>query len=245
MARSSVSTPRSSNQDLRISHIRLSDKEAHASIARSLRVGRRLQILNVRGEVNRLAPLSLSFSAATGLLELGSLPSTGVTRLPRYYEPVRHLRRPGLSLAGVRWGFRSPPMGLPVLQQLPVCQHAVTITPVGPLGRIVRDEGLSTPRFSPATAAFPVEMAGRLPRSNFRGLLGVHYSFRPVNSPHRSTVRLSRRLRRLRYLHRRSDSFRLERSNLAGWDLHPLGRCALSRRTFITIRDPGFAGRGR
>ena len=146
------------------SRIRLSDKEAHASIARSLRVGRRLQILNVRGEVNRLSPLSLSFSSATGLLELGSLPSTGVTRLPRYYEPVRHPRRPGLSLAGVRLGFRSPPMGLPVLQQLPVCRHAVTITPVGPLDRIVRSEGLSTPRYSPATAAFPDILAGRLPR---------------------------------------------------------------------------------
>jgi hypothetical protein len=156
VTRSSVSTPRSSNQDMRISRIRLSDKEAHASIARSLRVGRRLQIWNVRGEVNRLAPLSLSVSSATGLLELGSLPSTGVTRLPRYDEPVRHPRQPGLSRAGVRLGFRSPPMGLPVLQQLPMCPHAVTITPVGPLDRIVRDEGLSTLRVSPAAAAFPV-----------------------------------------------------------------------------------------
>jgi hypothetical protein len=163
VARSSVSTPRSSNQDVRISRIRLSDKEAHASIIRSLRVGRRLWILNVRGEVIRLAPLSPSFSSATDLLELGSLPSTGVTRLSRYYEPVRHPRRPGLSLAGVRLGFRSPPLGLPVLQQLPVCRHAVTNTPVGPLDQIVRDEGLSTPRYSPATAAFPVILAGRLP----------------------------------------------------------------------------------
>ena len=109
----------------------------------------------LKREVGRLAPLSLSFSSATILLELGPLPSTGVTRLPRYYEPVRHPRRPGLSLTGVRLGFRSPPMGLPVLQQLPVCRHAVTITPVGPLDQIVRNEGLSTPRFSPATAAFP------------------------------------------------------------------------------------------
>jgi hypothetical protein len=83
------------------------------------------------------------------------LPSTGVTRLPRYYEPVRHPRRPGLSLAGVRLGSRFPPLGLPVLQQLPVCRHAVTITPVGPLDQIVRSEGLSTPRRTPATAAFP------------------------------------------------------------------------------------------
>src|SRR3954471_14067238 len=74
-------------------------------------------------------------------------------------------------------------------------------------------------------------MAGRLPRYTFRGLLGVHCTLRPASSPHRLTVRLSRRLRRLRYLHRRSDSFRLERSNLAGWDLHPLGTRALSRRT--------------
>src|SRR5450631_958337 len=46
-------------------------------------------------------------------LELRPLPSTGVTRFRRYYEPLRHPRRPGLSLAGFRlavtrrrrWGF--------------------------------------------------------------------------------------------------------------------------------------------
>src|SRR5471032_2342230 len=46
-------------------------------------------------------------------LELRPLPSTGVTRFRRYYEPLRHPKRPGLSLAGVRlavtrrhrWGF--------------------------------------------------------------------------------------------------------------------------------------------
>ncbi len=32
-------------------------------------------------------------------LELRPLPATGVTRFHRYYEPVRHPRRPGLSLA--------------------------------------------------------------------------------------------------------------------------------------------------
>jgi hypothetical protein len=84
-------------------------------------VGRRLRILNWNWEVHRLAPLSLSFSSASDLLELRSLPSTGVTQLPRYYEPVRHPKRPGLSLAGLQLGFRFPPMGLPVLQQLPVC----------------------------------------------------------------------------------------------------------------------------
>ena len=35
-------------------------------------------------------------------LELRSLPSTGITRLHWYYEPLRHPWAPGLSLAGVR-----------------------------------------------------------------------------------------------------------------------------------------------
>ena len=142
--------------------------------------------------------------------------------------------RPGLSLAGVRLGSRFPPMGLPVLQQLPVCRHAVTITPVGPLDQIVRNEGLSTPRLFTSD--------GGLPRYKWR--VGSHiktfeacsvFTTRYGLTTRRTAlaVRLSRRLRRLRYLHRRSDSFRLERSNLAGWDLHPLGRCALSRHTNI------------
>src|SRR3954464_5855741 len=54
-----------------------------------------------------------SHAPSDALLELGSLPSTGITRLPRYYEPVRHPRWPGLALAGLRlrvgprtaWGF--------------------------------------------------------------------------------------------------------------------------------------------
>src|SRR5947209_1675637 len=36
-------------------------------------------------------------------------------------------------------------------------------------------------------------------------------ALRPVGSPSRQATRLSRRLRRFRYLHRRSDSYRLER----------------------------------
>ena len=129
------------------------------------------------------------------------------------------------------WDLASLRIGFPVLPQFPLCRHAVTITPVGPLDQIVQSEGLSTPRRSPATAAFPVSVPGRLPRQTFRGLLDVHFALRPADSPHRQAVRMSRRLRRLRYLHRRSDGFRLERSNLAGWDSHPLGTCALSRRT--------------
>ena len=44
----------------------------------------------------------MSFTTYCICLELRSLPSTGITRLQRYYEPLRHPRAPGLSLAGVR-----------------------------------------------------------------------------------------------------------------------------------------------
>src|ERR1700692_2379689 len=45
-------------------------------------------------------PISRSFTAYCVCLELRSLPSTGVTRLQRYYEPLRHPKAPSLSLAG-------------------------------------------------------------------------------------------------------------------------------------------------
>jgi hypothetical protein len=47
--------------------------------------------------------------------EVRSLPSTAVTPLPGYYEPVRLPRRPGLSLAGVRLGHA------PTAGDLPCC----------------------------------------------------------------------------------------------------------------------------
>ena len=47
-------------------------------------------------------PVSMSFTTYCVCLELRSLPSTGITRPHWYYEPLRHPRAPGLSLAGVR-----------------------------------------------------------------------------------------------------------------------------------------------
>src|SRR5262249_33023474 len=54
-------------------------------------------------------------------LELRSLPSTGVTRLQRYYEPLRHPKAPSLSLAGFRLVIADHAMGLPVLRTLSLC----------------------------------------------------------------------------------------------------------------------------
>src|SRR5213592_500337 len=66
-------------------------------------------------------PISRSLATCCVRLELRSLPSTGVTRLPRYCEPLRHPRAPGLSLAGIRLIFPDHALGLPVLRTLSLC----------------------------------------------------------------------------------------------------------------------------
>src|SRR6266481_9627131 len=45
------------------------------------------------------SPIPQSFVASCVSFQLRLLPSTGVTQLHRYYEPLRHPIRPGLSLA--------------------------------------------------------------------------------------------------------------------------------------------------
>jgi len=66
--------------------------------------------------------------------ELRPLCSTGGTRLPRSYGPLRHLMQPGLSLAGVQLGLTlAHHMRLPVLRRLSLYTHAVATTPAGAL----------------------------------------------------------------------------------------------------------------
>src|SRR5712664_609237 len=71
-------------------------------------------------------PISRSFTTYCVCLKLRSLSSTGVTRLPRYYEPLRHPRAPGLSLTGFRLVFADHALGLPVFRTLSLftcCRH--------------------------------------------------------------------------------------------------------------------------
>ena len=63
--------------------------------------------------------------------EVRRLPSTGITRLQRYYEPVRYPTRPGLSLAGVQFSGAHAPVGVS-RSSFSLCVHAVASTPVGP-----------------------------------------------------------------------------------------------------------------
>jgi hypothetical protein len=76
-------------------------------------------------------PISrLSVTSCVGL-EPRPLPSPGVTRGQRYYGPLRHPRRTGLSLAGVRLRVTRPHrLGFPVLRWISMYRHAVVITPV-------------------------------------------------------------------------------------------------------------------
>src|SRR5271157_4209111 len=48
------------------------------------------------------SPIPRSFVASCVSFQLRPLPSPGITRLQRYYGPLRHPTRPGLTLAGCR-----------------------------------------------------------------------------------------------------------------------------------------------
>src|SRR5258708_36018281 len=76
--------------DRQISRIRLSDKTSRLRF----RVQRRLQFFEHSSELIGF-PISRSFTTYCVCLELRSLPSTGITRLQRYYEPLRHPKAPG------------------------------------------------------------------------------------------------------------------------------------------------------
>jgi hypothetical protein len=65
------------------------------------------------------SPIPLSFVASYFRLQLRPLPSTGITRLHRYYKPLRHPKRPGLSLASFQLIQPQSPLGLPVLPSVP------------------------------------------------------------------------------------------------------------------------------
>src|SRR5215475_9125879 len=92
-------------------------------------------------------PISRSLTTSCVGLELGLLPSPGITRLQRYYGPLRHPSAPGLSLAGVRLIISDHTLGLPVLRALSLCT-CCRHYPGAATGRIPRSS-------HPAVSAFP------------------------------------------------------------------------------------------
>ena len=88
--------------DMQISRIRLSDRpHAVVRVRRHRQLEHHLELIG--------CPISTSFATFCVCLELRSLPSAGVTRFPRYYEPLRPPRAPGLSLTGVQLVLSSLP----------------------------------------------------------------------------------------------------------------------------------------
>src|SRR6266705_628405 len=94
-------------------------------------------------------PISRSFTTYCVCLELRSLPSTGVTRLPRYYEPLRHPRAPACPSRASGWLSLTTPWGFPCFVRFP-CVHAAANTPAQRLGaplRSIRPNRVSLPRY--------------------------------------------------------------------------------------------------
>src|ERR1700739_2102187 len=94
-------------------------------------------------------PISGSLSTSCVGLELRPLPSPSITRLQRYYWPLRHPSAPGLSLTGVRLIIPDHALGLPVLRALSLCTCCRQY-PGAAAGRNPRSSppaGISLPRF--------------------------------------------------------------------------------------------------
>jgi len=116
-------------------------------------------------------------------LEPMPVPSTGITRLHRYYGPLRLPLRPGVhapysvafTLTGVRLTVtirhRS---GAPAFTRflLPDMPSSLPRRNRGSL--IAQPVHARAWLCSPTAAAFPVDVPGRLPHRRFRGLLDVH-----------------------------------------------------------------------
>ena len=109
-------------------------------------------------------------------LELRPLPSTRVTRFPRYYEPLRHPRAPGLSLTGVRLVLSFPDLttlwGLPCCVRFP-CVRAAATTPVQRLGVVLAH--LTQP-------TFPDNVVGSACTSSFSRFAQRSLALRPAHS---------------------------------------------------------------
>src|ERR1700732_2411414 len=112
-------------------------------------------------------PISRSFTTYCVCLELRSLPSTGVTRLPRYYEPLRHPRAPSLSLTGFRLVIADHALGLPVFRALSLCTCRRHYPGAA-------SERIASLIFIQTYQSSPIGLSGRPAHCPFRGLLSVH-----------------------------------------------------------------------
>jgi hypothetical protein len=151
------------------------------------------------------SPFSLFVVASCVRLQLRPLPSIGVTRLRRYYEPLRHPSPPGLSLTSCQLIPTAITAGTSRVAHGPLCLHAVANTPAGRM-EVVRSR--HSLRFG-----LPRNRGGSAPASLFSGPAQRLLTLRPACSPNRLCDLLHRRLQQLRCLGRRFDCYRVERTS--------------------------------
>jgi hypothetical protein len=215
--------------DVRVCRIQLSDwfHAGHARFLLAFAYSFLWRVLMLSGVVRLIAnsphpPLLRKHPEPRPLL------STGITRLHRYYRPLRHPLQPGLSLTGFRLSPWTHHKGLPVLRTFPLC----ACRPLYPDGQWqVR-----------MTVSFPTI---RLPSPNDRRV-GVHTVTFEASSriyfrygPRTRSSRLAgllAKLRRIRCLLHRPRRFQVEPSMTSrSYQLSfPLsGTCTFARRTVI------------
>jgi hypothetical protein len=155
-------------------------------------------------------------------LELRSLPSLGVTRLLRYYEPLRRPVSPGHPSRASGCSSQITARGLPCCARFP-CVHAAASTPVQRLGVVFA-------QVFPAVSAFPGMAAGSACTSSFSRLARRSLALRPAH------------LRRHQFVTPLIEGFghfvtSMPAPTASGWSdvagraSHPLESAALSRRT--------------
>ena len=138
-------------------------------------------------------------------LQLRLLPSTGITRLRRYYEPLRHPSQPGLSLTSCQLIHTAITAGTSRVAPGPLCLHAVANTPAGRMEFVRSYDSI---RFG-----LPQNQGGSAPALVFSKPAQRLLTLRPACSPSRQCDLLHRRLQQLRCLRCCFDCYRVERTS--------------------------------
>src|SRR5207253_3637150 len=120
-------------------------------------------------------PISRSLTAYCVRLELRSLPSTGIARLQRYNEPLRHPSAPGLSLAGLRLVIADPRLGASRVA------YAFLVYMLSPIPRH-SDWAYHFAQFAQVVSAFPEMAVGSACALSFSRLARRSLALRPAHS---------------------------------------------------------------
>src|ERR1700730_17592358 len=190
---------------------------------------RRLQLLKTTWGLSGSSPISLSIVASCVRLQLRPLPSTGVTRLHRYCEPLRHPSRPSLSLTSCQLIRTAITAGTSRVAYGPLCLHAVANTPAGlmELVRSYRSINFGLPT-KPGRVGSCISLFEAC--SAFTHVTACTLAKSPSDSLHQ-------RLQQFRCLHYCSDCYRVERTS-SRTGLTPAVDHHLSRRTRFANNSP-------